>query len=325
MKILLKGKYINPYTDFGFKQLFARELSKELLIDFLNELIVDRGKITDLKYLKTEQQGKTSKDRKIVFDVFCENQDGEKFIVEMQVASQEYFKDRSLYYTTFPIQEQGEQGCWDYSLQAIYFIGILDFVFDETKEDKLHYHHKVKLMDVDKLTVFYDKLTFIFLEMPKFNKREEDLITHFDRWLYLLKNLGKMKKRPAGFQELVFDHLFKIAEVSQLTPEEMTKYELELKIMRDNYAARKFELKKRRIALEEAKSKAKATGWAKGMREGKQEGKKVGREEGIKEGIKESTSQIALKMLHGGISIHEISKFTGLTETEISKLNKKST
>ena len=81
----LKEKYINPFTDFGFKRLFGEEPNKDLLLDFLNEVLKEhQGKIVDLTYLKTEQLGKTEIDRKAIFDLYCENEKGEKFIVEMQ-------------------------------------------------------------------------------------------------------------------------------------------------------------------------------------------------------------------------------------------------
>ena len=170
-----KDKYINPFTDFGFKKLFGTEFNKELLIDFLNQVLGEREQIRDLTYLNTENQGKTETDRKAVFDLYCENQQGEKFIIEMQNVSQLYFKDRSLYYATFPLQEQAPKGRdWDYYLKAVYTIGILNFSFlDPSGQER--YLREVQLLDKQTHEVFYDKLTFIYLEMPHFNKREQEL------------------------------------------------------------------------------------------------------------------------------------------------------
>ena len=129
-------KYINPFTDYGFKKLFGEEPNKDLLLDFLNELLKEeQGQIVDLTYLKTEQLGATEVDRKAIFDLYCENEKGEKFIVELQKSKQNFFKDRSLYYSTFPIREQAKRADWNFELKAIYTIGILDFVFDEDKND----------------------------------------------------------------------------------------------------------------------------------------------------------------------------------------------
>jgi predicted transposase/invertase (TIGR01784 family) len=130
-------KYINPLTDFGFKKLFGEEVNKDLLIDFLNELLPERHKIKELTYQPNEQMSITEYDRKAIFDLYCESEKGEKFIVEIQRAKQNFFKDRSVYYASFPIQQQAIKGSnWDFRLAAVYTIGILDFIFEEDKDDK---------------------------------------------------------------------------------------------------------------------------------------------------------------------------------------------
>ena len=121
----MKAKYVNPFTDFGFKKIFGEEASKPLLIDFLNALLPETSKIIDLSFKNTEFLGKTELDRKAVYDIYCENDKGEKFIVELQKAKQNYFRDRTIYYSTFPIQEQAEKGEWNYKLKAVYCVGYL--------------------------------------------------------------------------------------------------------------------------------------------------------------------------------------------------------
>jgi predicted transposase/invertase (TIGR01784 family) len=102
---LRKKKYINPFTDFGFKRLFGEEMNKDILIDFLNELLREQvGLITDIRYKNTEKRPRTQEERKAIFDIYCENSQGELFLIEMQKSKQAYFKDRTLYYSTFPIQ-----------------------------------------------------------------------------------------------------------------------------------------------------------------------------------------------------------------------------
>lgn len=230
---MLKEKYINPFTDYGFKRLFGEEPNKDLLMDFLNTLIKKEGKITEITYLKNEKLGLNDGSRKAVFDLYCENERGEKFIVEMQKAKQNYFKDRSVYYSTFPIQDQAIQGDWNFELKAVYTIGILDFVFDENKNNQEYFHWEVQLMETTKKSVFFDKLTYIYLEMPKFKKTEEELSGQFDKWLYVLKNLNKLQARPAKLQEKVFDRLFEVAEIALFRPEERMAYEDSLKVYRD--------------------------------------------------------------------------------------------
>lgn len=225
-----KAKYINPFTDFGFKKLFGTEANKELLIEFLKVLIQKEGKIVDLKYLSNEQLGRSEIDRKAVFDIYCETESGEKFIVEMQKAKQNYFKDRSIFYSSFPIQEQAKRGNdWNFKLSPVYTIGILDFVFDEDKYDPEKYVYCIQLADNETHKIFYNKLTFIYLELPKFNKTEDELETLFDKWMYVLKNLSKLQDRPKALQERVFKKLFQIAAIEKLDHKERQAYESSLK------------------------------------------------------------------------------------------------
>ena len=242
-------KYINPFTDFGFKKLFGTEVNKDLLMDFLNELIHCQGQIKEVKYLNSEQLGRSEDDRRAVFDIYCETETGETFIVEMQKAKLNFFKDRSVYYASFPIREQGLRGDWDYRLKAVYTIGILNFVFNESKDDKDYYHSEVKLMDIQKKTVFYDKLTFIYLEMPKFNKSIDELETRFEKWMYVLKNLPRLHELPSQLQEKIFEKIFRVAEIAKMNKQEIAEYEDSLKRYRDLYSALETAEKKGKIEI----------------------------------------------------------------------------
>ena len=284
-------KYINPFTDFGFKKLFGTEMNKDLLMDFLNELIHNKGKIEEVKYLNSEQLGRSADDRRAVYDIYCTTATGETFIVEMQKARLNFFKDRSVYYASFPIRDQGLKGDWDYCLKSVYTIGILNFVFNESKDDKNYYHSEVKLMDTQKKTVFYDKLTFIYLEMPKFNKCVEELATRFEKWMYVLKNLPKLQELPSQLQERIFEKIFRVAEIAKMNKEEIAEYEESLKKYRD---------------LNSAIETAKMEGEIKGKIEGKIEEK----------------NETALKMLADGMSIENICKYTGLSEYQVKDLIK---
>jgi predicted transposase/invertase (TIGR01784 family) len=201
----MKAKYVNPFTDFGFKKIFAEEASKPLLIDFLNALLPQTDKIVDLTFKNNEQLGLIDLDRKAIFDIYCENEKGEKFIVELQKAKQNYFKERTIYYSTFPIREQAEKGEWNYNLKAVYCIGILDFTFDdcEIEPDKSEVVHTIKLKNQNGKT-FYEKLTYIYLEMPNFKLAESQLKTRLDKWLYFIKYLEDFQKIPEIFSDEVF-------------------------------------------------------------------------------------------------------------------------
>ena len=283
-------KYVNPYTDFGFKKLFGTELNKDLLISLLNALF-DRSAqqspgepkqvVKDLRYLPTEKL-ESYGERRAVFDVYCEGENGEKFIVEMQKASQDFFKDRSVFYSAFPIIEQGKVGSdWDFHLNDVYTVGILNFIFPGDEYDKDCFHHEVKLIDVEDKHVFYDKLTYVYLEMPKFSKTEDELVSMYDKWLFVLKNLSRLFERPAALQERVFTRLFEQAEIAHFTPDESRIYEESLKQYRDMHNT---------IASAERR----------------------GRDEANREN--------ARKMKVKGYAIEDIAEITGLTAEEIAQL-----
>ena len=279
----MKARYINPFTDFGFKKLFGEEVNKDLLIDFLNGLLPEYHKIKDLSYKKTDQLGDLTIDRRAVFDIYCESEKGDRFIVELQKAKQNYFKDRSVFYATFPIREQAERGDWDFRLAAVYCVGILDFEFEEDLENS-DYLHYVQLKNRHN-QVFYDKLTFVYVEMPKFNKTENELVGDFDKWLFFIKNLENFNHVPDRLKNKIFEKAFQTAEIAQFRPDQLATYETSLKYYRDmkNVVDTSFE-------------------------EGKLEGKLEGKIE------------IAQNLLKLGYTTKQIVQATGLSEDDIKKL-----
>ncbi len=285
----LHERYINPYTDFAFKLLFGTELNKELLISFLNALLHGEEHIKEITYLNSEHLGTQERDRRGVFDIYCKNEQGEKFLVEMQKGEQAFFKDRSIYYATFPIREQAIKGSeWNYQLKAVYTVAILNFVFDDKDDD--YFHHEVKLVDMRTKKVFYDKLTFIYLEMPKFNKTEYELETMFDKWMFVLRNLSRLMERPVALQERVFERLFKAAEIANFDRKELIEYEDSLKNYRDWYSV---------VSTAEQK----------------------GIQKGIQEGEKKKQYEIARNLKSLGIAPDIIAKTTKMTLKEIAELN----
>ena len=299
-------RYINPYTDFGFKKLFGTEMNKDLLISFLNALFFHTGEtsgdalssphkpIRDVTYLPTEHFG-TYGNRRAIFDVFCEDEDGGKFIVEMQNVFQQFYKDRSVFYATFPIQEQARVGeDFDFNLKEVYTVGILNFTFRDDEATPDVCHRQVKLMDTRTKQVFYDKLTFIYLEMPKFDKKENELVTMFDKWLFVLKNLSRLFERPAALQERVFIKLFEQAEIARFSPDDRRGYEDSVKAYRDI-----------NNAIATARREEHAKGFAEGHAEGRAEGEH------------EKALQVARKMKDMGFNAEQINQATGLSPEEI--------
>ncbi len=293
----MDGKYINLQTDFGFKKIFGSDCNKDLLISLLKALIPERQDIKDIKYLNTEYQGDTFVDRRAIFDVYCESEAGDHFIVEMQNASQAYFKDRSVFYSTFPIRNQAPKGYWDFKLSNVYTIGLLNFEMDDDSADPDEVRHEVKLMNTRTKRVFYDKLTLIYVIIPRFRKTEGQLESLFDKWMFVLKNMSELMSRPERLQERVFKRLFQAAEIAAYSPEELNSYMESVKAMRDM-----------RNVLDFSKEEGHAEGLAEGLRKG--------REEGYAKGV-EATARRLLAM---GLPPETVAKATGMSLGEVDRM-----
>ena len=294
----LEDKYISLLTDFGFKRIFGTDLNKDLLIGFLNALFEGLHVITDVKYLNTEHLGDIHTERKAIFDVYCETRNGEKFIVEMQNAFQKFFKDRSLFYSTFPIREQGSKGSdWDFHLNHVYTIALLNFDMHDPAFDQAQLSHTVKLCDTYTHKVFYDKLDFIYVEIAKFDKSADELNTTFEKWLYVLKNLSRLDRQPQSLRDKVFDRLFTQAEIAKFSPRELREYEDSRKAYRD--------LKN---CLDTA------------IQEGLEKGRAEGLEKGRTEGERSKSIEIAKKMKAMRLDDATIMQATGLSASDIADL-----
>ena len=282
----IEERYISLLTDFGFKRIFGTDPNKELLINFLNSLFDGEEVIKDVKYLNSENVGDVYAERKAIFDVYCENEKGEKFIVEMQNAYQTYFKDRSLFYSTFPIREQAPKGSdWNFCLKKVYVVALLNYKMSDEAFDSSDTIHTIALMDTNTNKVFNAKLMFKYVEVGRFDKTDEELTSLSDKWMYVLKNLSRLDNRPAALREKIFSKLFAAASVARFTPTELREYEDSLKAYRDI-----------KNSLDTAK------------------------EEGREEGREQRNIEIAKKMLAAGMDIDIIINMTDLSKDEIEKL-----
>lgn len=291
----MAGKYINPYTDYGFKRLFGIEENKDLLISFLNSLISDRTDlITDLTYKNIEQIGRAVKQRASYFDVYCETQSGGNFIVEMQNFKQDYFKDRSLFYAAKPISDQGVKGRgWNFRLEEVYMIALMNFVFPSKEYPDDNFYHEIKLMDVTDKHVFYDKLTLIYLEMEKIKKELLNLRSMRDRWMLAFYSLCENQEYPQELQEDIFKKLFHEAKVANLDENELYVYEKSLMDLWDYNGI---------------------------MQTQYREGREEGLEKGLEKGRKQTVLEVAQKLKAKGLDMTTIMEATGLTIEEVRTL-----
>ncbi|MEA3229001.1 MAG: Rpn family recombination-promoting nuclease/putative transposase, partial [Campylobacterota bacterium] len=249
-------------------------------------------KIKDVEYRNLEKLGLNIVDRKAIFDIFCTDEKDNNFIVELQRSKQRYFKDRSVYYTSFPIQEQSKKGDWDYELNKVYFVGILEFEMDG-KQDNPNYLTKVQLCNTETNQIFYDKLHYYYIEMPKFKKSETELKNHLEYWLYMLNNMATLEKIPERFKDdKLIEEAFNISEFLALSKEKQFAYQHDLKARLDYKNVMDY-------AIETAMEK------------------------GIQEGLEQGKIEIARKMLEASLDIETIKLTTDLSDKELQILKSK--
>ena len=229
-----KERYINPFTDYGFKKIFGDREDTSLLQSLINDILglEDENKIKTIIFKNGELLPDSPEDRKAIFDLYCTDEKGSEFIVELQKVYQEHFQSRALYYTTFPIQEQAIRGRWNFSLTPIYFIGLLNFEVDRFKNSPAFLHHG-KITNIQTKEIMYDNLNMIYVEIPKLKKNKEELNTHLEWWLYVLQNLSQLQDIPKSLQGDVIEKAFLKAEFINLPKGEQDKYHKNLKVYRD--------------------------------------------------------------------------------------------
>ena len=299
-----KAKFIDPLSDWGFKKLFGTEANKEFLLEFLRDLFPDK-RIEDIAYLNNENQGISESDRKSVFDVVCRTVAGDRFIVEVQKKDQRYFMERSLYYSTFPVQEQGLRGDWDFRLTPVYMVGILNFALkhdcpggtaaENGGNPKLIHRYDLRERETGELMT--DNLHFVFIEVGAFGKKEEELESVMDKWMFVLKNMARLLDRPKALQERIFRKLFEAAQIAAMPHEEQVLY-------RDNMMTEN----DYRNCIDFAREEGHASGFAEG------------RSEGITEGKTEGIASVAKSMKVMNLPIETIMQATGLSQKEVEEL-----
>ena len=224
------GRFINPFTDYGFKKIFGQEISKDLLIDFLNDLLKGERVITDLTFLNNEQLPEWEDARALIYDIHCTTDTGEKIIVEMQNKSQAYFRERALFYLSHAVTRQGQRGDWMFDIKAVYGVFFMNFLL----KDNVKLRTDIILADRETGQLFSDKMRPIFIALPVFDKEEEKCENDFERWIYVLKNMETLKRMPFKARKAVFEKLEEVADVASLSKEERRRYENSVNVYRTN-------------------------------------------------------------------------------------------
>lgn len=340
--------FINPFTDFGFKKIFGEEISKDLLISFLNELLKGEKEIKDITFLNNENLPEFTQSRSVIYDIFCETITGEQIIVEMQYKRQANFKERSLYYVAKAIAAQGVTGPeWQFDVKTVYGVFFMNFTFakarrgytyhdEPTPDDNQPCSNKqgkmrtdVILADRDTGEQFNGKLRQIFLELPYFNKKENECESNFERWIYVLKNMEKLERMPFKAQGAVFKRLEDIGNLLTLDRDQRRQYDNSLDNFRDNAATMAYA---ESVAREEGMGKGMEEGIEKGMQQGLEQGLEQGMQQGMQQGLEQgmqqgleqgksaTTRQIATSLKSANTNIEIIASVTGLSIEEINNL-----
>ena len=315
-------KYAELLCDFMFKRIFGSEANKDVLISFLN-MVLEDTEIVEVEFIPTEHQGFTEEDRKVVFDIACKCKDSSSFIIEMQKGYQKYFRERALYYTTYPINEQGRRAHdefikaktegtsssakfdWDYNLKPVTVVAILNFKFNHCQNwPNDLYRSSYRLYEDSYQEVMTDAIRFVFLELGRFDKYIWELETVFDKWMYLLKHMHEMVEIPKEFEDSRFKRLFLLAEINKFTDEEKKQYKESLKNMGDY-----------NNIINTAAEEAEKRGFARGV--------DVGREKGREEGCIQRNVMVVKNLHSRGMSLEDISQIVELTKEEVERIIEK--
>ncbi|MGH7597120.1 MAG: PD-(D/E)XK nuclease family transposase [bacterium] len=307
------SRYIDPTTDFGFKKLFGEEANKDIIMSFITDVLELQTPLAELRFLDKEQLPEIIERRAGVYDLFCTDQTGNHFIVEMQKSLIAYIKDRMVYYLTFPIAKQAPKGGmlrvaepvdatygkaikktpWDFKLEAVYCIAILGYELDGST---MAVNRNSLRNDEPPHALFYDKLKFITIELPLFDetKPEYSLDKHLNKWLYFLSNLPDFDRMPEIFKgDAVFEKAFALAEIANLTEAELSQYHRSLKYLWDDYAK---------------------------LTTAEQKGELRGELRGEQKGILKGKLQVAQALLQKGSDPAFVAEVTGLSMDQIQRL-----
>ena len=310
--------YLDLRTDYGFKYVFGE--NKEILIPLLDEFlhgIIE--KITDVVYLPTEQLGFTKKEKRIIFDLYCEDQSLNRIIIEMQRKELDYYVDRTLYYMGRSLSKSVKRGDLKYRMQKTISLHLLDYK-NVWFENSNILTRTIQLKD-DKNKIFSEKVAIVLVNLCNFASRKKPIkfpsLRH--KWVYLLKNMQKMTPEDeAKGNDPIFKKLYELSRLSNLNAEEMEEYKKSVLEYEDVQNAIE-------CASKRSEAQGEARGEARGRKAGLAEGRKAGLAEGRKTGLEEGEANakrtMAVEMLKKGIPLSMVSEITGLSEAEISSLS----
>ena len=281
-------KYADLLDDDVFKLVFGRESTKDVMIEFLNQVIPDR-KIVDLEFIDKEMHPAERDTKGVVYDMFCKTDSGARIIVEVQRRKQPFYPERAVYYSTFQIQRQVEAGADAYDFLPVYVVNILDFKMDKHDvgtDIKTVY----RLYEERSRRLLTDRVTFIFIELPRFMKTIDELDGNVLEGMYFcFKNMSVLDERPKVLTHQIFSKIFEVSELYNMDQDTRDKVIHKMTTERD-------------LRNQMAYARQEAI------------------EEGLAEGRAEGRAEVARGMLADGMPVDKIAKYTNLSIEEIEAL-----
>ncbi len=305
------SKYLDPKNDVAFKKIFGTEKNKDILIHFLNDMITfkENGPIKSVDFLKTVQDPVTAAKKTSLVDILCKDENGNQYIVEMQVAKEKGFEKRAQYYASKAYITQAANGGTYQDLKEVIFLAISDFVmFPQKKEYKSDHVILDKKSHENDLKDF----SFTFLELPKFNKDIDHLSNMTEKWTYFFKhaeNSSQEERVKLCGDDKIIDKAYEQLNSMTWNDTELLTYDQAEKYEGAYLAsmAQKFD-------------EGKVEGEKVGIEKGKVEGEKVGIEKGKVEGEKVGIEKVARNLLLMNYDLMTIANLTGLSTDQIKEL-----
>lgn len=291
------SRYLDPTNDVSFRKLFGTKEHQHLLISFLNSILCLEGKrqIKTVELLPKDQAPLVKETKSSILDIKCTDERNIQYIVEMQNKKVPAFIKRTQFYVAHSYVTQFPAGSDYVALKPIILLAIANHELFPGKKQVISYH---KTLDVDTLEHDLEDMAYAFIELPKFTKNEDELVTLQDKWLYFFKNWNQSTEVPPQIQEAELLEAYRSMEEYNWNQAEREAYIKANIALTDEYDLRRKE-----------------------RAEGLQEGLQKGLQEGLQKGKQEKAVEITLALLRQGLSAQEVSAATGLSVDEISSLD----
>lgn len=301
-------RYLDPKNDLAFKKIFGSEKNKDVLIHFLNDLLERPYLIEDVTFLKTVQDPEIAPHRVSIVDVLCQDQKGNKFVIEMQLAHEKGFDRRALYYASKAYCNQRKENVHFRDLKDVYFLAITNF---SPFPNKKTWFSKIGLKDLETNEHDIKAIQLFFLQLPLFKKGKEDLksMSVKEKWAYFFKYAEETNDQE--LEDLIGEDLIIRRAYQELDRFGWSEAEL--------HTYDSIEMKQ--AADEGVREAAFDMGHAAGHADGHAEGLEEGIAKGLEKGEKKKSLEIAKKLLANCLAVSQVSQITGLSEEDIEALS----